>query len=456
MKVMQIFLIVILSNSLFSQTIDTWERRYGDQLYESGEKIIKMNDGTFLINSNIIISDPQDMTWLIAVDENGDSLWTRKIYEPDSVNSYIIEMSCNSENNVYAAHRRISSEYEYDKMAFLSKKTENYEEIWTKEYPSTTQFGTWTDKPACTSDSGCAVIVGTMYDIYVGSSHIDKYDKNGNLQFSSGGIFTKNEKSTEYIEDFAVTNDGGYISIVKHSSAGYKFDDSQYIILFNDSLNFSKAVDYTWSIYGLLGIGKAQSSDSFIAYGLGGIIKIDGSGEEIWNLAIDDGIVNMVTTSDGNYVLSSSSKVYKVDDTGELIWSKDFSCNSLVPTDDGGCMAVGTKFNDVWICKFDQDGNYVNINNYVAGIEGYELYQNYPNPFNPETTIRYSITHDADVKIAVFDIAGKEVVSLVENKQGRGSHTVNFNAEHLTSGIYFYKLNVDDKVVASKSMILLK
>lgn len=456
MRVMIIIFMVMLTANIFSQKIDTWERRYGDQLYESGEQIIKMNDGSFLTNSNIIISDSQDMTWLIAVDENGDSLWTRKIYEPDSVNSYIIEMSCNSENNIYAAHRRISSEYEYDKMAFLSKKTENYEEIWTKEYPSTTQFGTWTDKPICTPDSGCAVIVGAMYDIYVGSSHIAKYDKNGNLQFFSGGIFTKNEKSTEYIDDFAMTNDGGYISIVKHSTAGYKFDDSQYIILFDDSLRFSKAVDYTWSNYSLLGIEKAQSSDSFIAYGTGGIIKIDGSGEEIWNLTIEDNIVNSVATSDGNYVLSSWSKIYKVDDSGKLVWSKDVSRNSLVSTDDGGCIAVGTKYYDVWICKFDQDGNYVNINNYVAGIEGYELYQNYPNPFNPETTIRYSITHDADVKIAVFDIAGKEVVSLVENKQGRGSHTVNFNAEHLTSGIYFYKLNVDDKVVASKSMILLK
>ncbi|MBU4485683.1 MAG: T9SS type A sorting domain-containing protein [Candidatus Delongbacteria bacterium] len=456
MRVMIIIFMVVLSGSIFSQTIDTWERRYDNQLDESGKQIIKMNDGTFLINSNIIVSDSKDMTWLIAIDEKGDSLWTKQIYEPDSVNSYIIEMACNTENNVYAAHRRISSEYEYDKMAFLSKKTENYEEVWTKEYPSSTHFGTWTDKPACTPDSGCAVIVGTMYDIYVGSSHIDKYDKNGNLKFSSGSIFTKNEKSTEYIDDFAVTNDGDFITIVKHSSAGYKFDDSQYIILFDDSLNFSKAVDYTWSIYSLNGIGKSQSSDSFIAYGFGGIIKIDVNGEEIWNLAIDDGLVNFVATSDGNYVLSSSSKVYKVDDTGKLVWSKDFGCNSLVSTDDGGCIAVGSKNYDVWICKFDQDGNYVNINNYITGIDRYELYQNYPNPFNPETTIKYSITHDADVKITVFDIAGKEVVSLVENKQGRGSHTVNFNAENLTSGIYFYKLKVDDKVVASKSMILLK
>jgi hypothetical protein len=456
MRVMIIIFMVMSTANIFSQKIDTWERRYGDQLYESGEQIIKMNDGSFLINSNIIVSDSKDMTWLIAIDGNGDSLWTKQIYEPDSVNSYIIEMTCNTENNIYTAHRRISPEYEYGKMAFLSKKTENYEEVWTKEYASTTQFGTWTDKPACTPDSGCAVIVGTMYDIYVGSSHIDKYDKNGNLQFSSGSIFTKNEKSTEYIDDFAVTNDGDFITIVKHSSAGYKFDDSQYIILFDDSLNFSKAVDYTWSIYSLNGIGKAQSSDSFIVYGFGGIIKIDVNGEEIWNLAIDDGLVNFVATSDGNYVLSSSSKVYKVDDTGKLVWSKDFSCNSLVSTDDGGCIAVGSKNYDVWICKFDQDGNYVNINNYITGIDEYELYQNYPNPFNPETTIKYSVTHDADVKITVFDIAGKEVVSLVENKQGRGSHTVNFNAEKLTSGIYFYKLNVDDKVVASKSMILLK
>ncbi|MBN2858180.1 MAG: thiol protease/hemagglutinin PrtT [Candidatus Delongbacteria bacterium] len=84
------------------------------------------------------------------------------------------------------------------------------------------------------------------------------------------------------------------------------------------------------------------------------------------------------------------------------------------------------------------------------------LHQNYPNPFNPETTIMYSLSADADVRLAVYDIAGREVAELVSVRQARGNHSVNFNAENLTSGIYFYRLSVDGKAVQSKKMMILK
>ncbi|HQO09558.1 MAG TPA: M6 family metalloprotease domain-containing protein [Clostridiales bacterium] len=85
-----------------------------------------------------------------------------------------------------------------------------------------------------------------------------------------------------------------------------------------------------------------------------------------------------------------------------------------------------------------------------------ELYQNYPNPFNPETTIKYSLSNDAQVKLTVFDIAGREVSSLVDMKQNKGVHEAKLMGNDLTSGIYFYKLSVDGTTVQSKKMIILK
>ena len=84
------------------------------------------------------------------------------------------------------------------------------------------------------------------------------------------------------------------------------------------------------------------------------------------------------------------------------------------------------------------------------------LYQNYPNPFNPETTISYSLVTDADVRLSVFDISGRKVAELVSGRQARGNHSVNFNANGLTSGIYFYRLSVDGKILAGKKMMMLK
>ncbi len=85
----------------------------------------------------------------------------------------------------------------------------------------------------------------------------------------------------------------------------------------------------------------------------------------------------------------------------------------------------------------------------------YSLEQNYPNPFNPTTTISYSIEKDGLVTLKVFDILGKEVAALVNERMTAGYHSVDFNADNLPSGIYVYKLT-SGNFTESKKLILLK
>jgi len=84
------------------------------------------------------------------------------------------------------------------------------------------------------------------------------------------------------------------------------------------------------------------------------------------------------------------------------------------------------------------------------------LYQNYPNPFNPTTTINYDLSENAQVELNVYNQDGQLVSSLVNDLKNRGSHKAEFNANGLTSGIYIYKLKVNDKVFLSRKMMLLK
>ncbi len=72
--------------------------------------------------------------------------------------------------------------------------------------------------------------------------------------------------------------------------------------------------------------------------------------------------------------------------------------------------------------------------------ETHELFQNYPNPFNPTTTIRYELPAVSDVKLSVFDMLGREVSSLVNERRDAGVHEVRFDASHLASGVYMYRL----------------
>ncbi len=85
----------------------------------------------------------------------------------------------------------------------------------------------------------------------------------------------------------------------------------------------------------------------------------------------------------------------------------------------------------------------------------YSLEQNYPNPFNPSTTIKYSLSEDGFVKLAVYNLLGEEVTTLVNTEQKAGRYEVNFNAMELSSGIYMYRLE-SKNFLSIKKMLLIK
>lgn len=85
----------------------------------------------------------------------------------------------------------------------------------------------------------------------------------------------------------------------------------------------------------------------------------------------------------------------------------------------------------------------------------YSVSQNYPNPFNPSTTIEFSIPEAAFVSLKVYNSLGQEVANLVNGYVNSGIHKVNFNANKLSSGVYFYRLE-SGKFNTVKKMILMK
>ena len=84
----------------------------------------------------------------------------------------------------------------------------------------------------------------------------------------------------------------------------------------------------------------------------------------------------------------------------------------------------------------------------------FQLRQNYPNPFNPSTTISYLLSAAGDVSLKVFDVLGREVATLVKEKKQAGTHCVNFDGSSLASGVYFYRLRVNDQSTAKKMMFM--
>ncbi len=86
---------------------------------------------------------------------------------------------------------------------------------------------------------------------------------------------------------------------------------------------------------------------------------------------------------------------------------------------------------------------------------GYSLKQNYPNPFNPVTNIKFSIPKAGFVSLKVYDIAGREVAMLVDRQMNAGTFNYDFDASHLSSGAYFYRITAGE-FTEVKKMILVK
>lgn len=99
-------------------------------------------------------------------------------------------------------------------------------------------------------------------------------------------------------------------------------------------------------------------------------------------------------------------------------------------------------------------GNVTNIYDKEVAPKSFSLKQNFPNPFNPNTIISYSLDNNSVVNLDVYNILGERVKNIVNEYQTSGDYKVNFNAKELPSGIYFYKLESNNRVLVKKMLLI--
>ena len=108
------------------------------------------------------------------------------------------------------------------------------------------------------------------------------------------------------------------------------------------------------------------------------------------------------------------------------------------------------------------DADIVGYKTFVEGVTSnnsvlpthYKLNQNFPNPFNPSTVISYDIPKSGIVSLKIFNVLGQLVKTLVNQSQTAGTHQVTFNANSLSTGVYFYSLTVDNFTQVKKMMLI--
>jgi hypothetical protein len=109
-------------------------------------------------------------------------------------------------------------------------------------------------------------------------------------------------------------------------------------------------------------------------------------------------------------------------------------------------------------------GRIVGVENDQSGIPStYGLLQNYPNPFNPSTVISFQLSAVSNVSLKVYDVLGREIVTLVSGQRQPGTYTVRWDASSYPSGVYLYRLRTDDissgstrSFIETRKMVVMK
>jgi hypothetical protein len=94
------------------------------------------------------------------------------------------------------------------------------------------------------------------------------------------------------------------------------------------------------------------------------------------------------------------------------------------------------------------------INDNKHSLQGFDLGQNHPNPFKQSTTMSYQIPGNGFVSLKVYNAMGNEVATLVNENQTMGSHTIQYNANDLSNGIYYCKLMFNDQIKSTKLVVI--
>ena len=218
---------------------------------------------------------------------------------------------------------------------------------------------------------------------------------------------------------------------------------------------------FNWQSIGPLGksVSAVTVSNGKIFAGVGNGVQMTTNNGVNWTQSLTTTSRGTALLAVGNYLFAGTEKngIYFSSDNG-INWVQ--KNQGLVSTQQITNIALqnnklyaSTFGNSVFVRELAEIVSVKSISEEVP--TEYLLSQNYPNPFNPTTTIKFSVPKSAFVKIAVYDIAGREIETLVNESLQAGTYQANWNAAEYTSGVYFYKL-VTDGYSETKKMVLVK
>jgi photosystem II stability/assembly factor-like uncharacterized protein len=295
-------------------------------------------------------------------------------------------------------------------------------------------------------------------------------------------IWTNQIERSEILESYEnvqCTQDGGYICVIRGNVY------QSLLIVKLDSFGRTEWTKTYRGHYNSIYVSIRQTSD--MGYIIGAntfedydicLIKTDDTGDTLWtkkfgrngryelmyslNLTTDNGyIIVGYEVNEGNS--GSSLLLIKTDGLGDTSWILRMNNPnylrthgiSIQQTLDGGYIvaAVLDVTGDIWLIRLAPDPMSIGVKR--TGIsEDFNLHQNYPNPFNPTTTIEFELPKSSEVSLKIFNLLGEEIATLLSASLLSGTHSVEWDASAIPSGVYLYRLQTGNQVETRKMVLM--
>jgi hypothetical protein len=407
-----------------------WIKAYGGNSDDEGSAVQQTTDGGYIITGYTKSSGAgAGDVLLVKTDTAGNALWTRTFGGSQDEEGYAVQQTREGGFIVAGA---TSSFGAGSRDVWLIKTDSAGNESWRRTLGG---FGSDGARSVQQTADGGYVITGWTYSYgpgYVGNLWLVKTDTAGNA------VWNRAFGGADIDRGYGVqqTTDGGYIITGYTASSGAGLDDM--LLIKTDSA------------------GNAQWTKTF-----------GGSGRDYGNA--------VQQTTDGGYVVAGYTLSYgaggddvwlvKTDTSGNAVWSatyggtaSDVAYAVRQTRDDGYLVAghtlsYGAGVHDVWLIRLGM--RVTAVDEPQAVPEEYGLWQNYPNPFNPSTEIGFQITDHGLVTVKVYDVLGREVATLANERKEPGTYTIHWDASGMSSGVFFCRLKAGD-FVQTKRMLLMR
>jgi hypothetical protein len=269
---------------------------------------------------------------------------------------------------------------------------------------------------------------------------------------SNSGLYFSSDSGQSFMPDYSLYN----VSV-----SDVEFQDANEVYITTGNVLRSTNNGVNWStVYSAGGVNELAVSGNYIFGGTGnGVIMSTNDGLNWNSIGMTGKTINAIEVYQNNIIVSTQDSGFYLTNNYGGIWHKKNQGITVSPIYNT-CLYI---YNSYIFSGIGNIGAWrrnlseiISIQNISAEIpEKFSLSQNYPNPFNPSTKISFAIPKSSIVRIAIFDITGKEIEVLVNEQIQPGTYETTWNASAFSSGLYFCRMTTGN-YTETKKMLLIK